>query len=125
MQSERLKRGVTEMNRKVLLFTLTSLLVTCASAAIACEYKAGETKYADYAICRNSEDSIQVIKLPEDAVWNECVYYLEAFRPPKLLAVTRDENGIEKVSINNRKQIGNPCYLTKQYCDAALEAAGF
>jgi len=113
------------MNRKVLLLTLTSLLITGASAAIACEYKAGETKYADYAICRYGKDSIQVVKLPDDAVWNECVYYLETFRPPKLLAVTRIQDGIEKLSINDRTTIGNPCYLTKQYCDAALKAAGF
>lgn len=112
------------MNRKALLFTLMSLLITSTSAAIACEYKAGETKFLDYANCRYGEDSIELIILPEDSVWDECIYYLEAFRPPKLLAVTRDKNGKEVVSINNRSQIGNPCYLTKRHCDAALKAAG-
>ena len=112
------------MNRKALLFTLMSLLITSTSAAIACEYKAGETKFLDYANCRYGEDSIELIILPEDSVWDECIYYLEAFRPPKLLAVTRDKNGKEVVSINNRSQIGNPCYLTKRHCDAALKATG-
>ena len=111
------------MNRKVLLACLTSLLMTGASAAIACEYKAGETEFADYAICRYGEDAIEVIDLPKDFSWEKCIYYVEAFRPPKLLAVTRDEDGTEKVSINNRKQIGNPCYLTKQHCDAAYKAS--
>lgn len=113
------------MNRYALQFVLTSLLLICAGTAIACEYKAGETKFEDYANCRYGEDSIEVITLPEDYVWEQCIYYLEAFRPPKLLAVTRDENGVEKLSINDRHQIGNPCYLAKQYCDAALKAAGF
>ena len=125
MPSECLKRGEVEMNSKILIFSLASLLLTSASVAIACEYKAGETKFVDYANCRYGEDSIEVVALPEDLVWDECIYYLEAFRPPKLLAVTRDKNGKEAISINNRKQIGNPCYLTKQHCDAALEAAGF
>ena len=113
------------MNRKSLLFILTTLLLTFTGPAIACEYKAGETKFADYAKCRYGEDSIEVIVLPEDYVWDECIYYIEAFRPPKLLAVTRDKNGREVVSINDRSKIGNPCYLTKNFCDAALEAAGF
>lgn len=113
------------MNRYTLQFVLTTVLLISASVAIACEYKLGETKFADYAKCRYGEDSIEVVTLPEDAVWDQCVYYLEAFRPPKLLAVTRDENGVEKASINDRHQIGNPCYLSKQYCDAALKAAGF
>ena len=112
------------MNTKTLIFTLACLLLTSTGAAIACEYKPGETKFLDYANCRYGEDSIEVVILPEDFVWDECIYYLEAFRPPKLLAVTRDKNGKEVISINNRKQIGNPCYLTKQHCDAALEAAG-
>ena len=112
------------MNRKTLLLTLTGLLISSTGAAIACEYKAGETKFLDYANCRYGEDSIELIALPEDAVWENCIYYLEAFRPPKLLAVTRTKDGKEAVSINNRKQIGNPCYLTKQHCDAALEDAG-
>jgi hypothetical protein len=112
------------MNRKALLLILTGMLLTFTGAVIACEYTAGETKFADYANCRYGEDSIEVVALPKDFVWDECIYYLEAFRPPKLLAVTRDKEGLEIVSINNRKQIGNPCYLTKQHCDAALDAAG-
>jgi hypothetical protein len=50
---------------------------------------------------------------------------LQAFRPPKLLAVTKQENSSELASINDRSQIGNPCYLTKRVCDAALDAAGY
>lgn len=111
------------MNRKTLIVTLASILMMGASAAIACEYKAGETKFLDYATCRYSEDSIVVIDLPKDFTWEKCIYYVEMFRPPKLLAVTREENGKEKASINNRKQIGNPCYLTKQHCDAAYKAS--
>lgn len=113
------------MNKKAFLCLLTSVLITGAGAVMACEYKAGETKFADYAKCRYGEDSIEVVTLPEDAVWEQCIYYLEAFRPPKLLAVTRDENGVEKASINDRHQIGNPCYLSKKHCDHALKAAGF
>ena len=111
------------MNRKILLFTLMGLLSATTSAVIACEYKAGETKYVDYAVCRYGEDSIQIIELPEDFKWETCIYYLQAFRPEKLLAVTKEQDGKETVSINNRSQIGNPCYLTKQHCDAALEAS--
>ena len=40
------------MNRKALLSTLAILLLTNIGAAIACEYKAGETKFIDYANCR-------------------------------------------------------------------------
>ena len=123
MPSERLKRGVKEMSRKVLIACLTGLLMTGTSAAIACEYKAGETKYADYAICRYGEDAIVVVDLPEDLVWERCVYYVEAFRPPKLLAVTQEKDGKESVSTNDRAKIGNPCYLTKQHCDAAYKLA--
>jgi len=50
--TERFKRGATEMNRKALLSTLAILLLTNIGAAIACEYKAGETKFIDYANCR-------------------------------------------------------------------------
>lgn len=113
------------MNIKSLLLLSASLLLAGTATAMACEYKAGESKFQDYAKCRYGEDSIEVIKLPEDNVWEECIYYLEAFRPPKLLAVTRDNDGTEEASINDRKQIGNPCYLTKKFCDAALEVAGF
>ena len=42
--------------------------------------------------------------------------------PPKLLAVTKVRDGKEEHSINSRGNIGNPCYLTKQTCDAALKA---
>lgn len=110
------------MKKKPLVLSLTTLLIANAGVALACEYKAGETKFADYANCRYGEDSIQIVKLPEGSTWDNCVYYLEAFRPPKLLAVTQEKGGVESVSINNRKQIGNPCYLTKQHCDAALKA---
>ena len=112
------------MNRKSLLLLSASLLLAGTGTVIACEYKAGETKFADYANCRYGEDNIEVVKLPEGSFWQECVFYLEAFRPPKLLAVTKDEDGKEKASINDRKQIGNPCYLSKQHCEAALKAAG-
>ena len=112
------------MNRRALIITLTGFLVASIGSALACEYKAGETKFLDYAICRYGEDSIEVIKLPEDSTWQECIYYLEAFRPPKLLAVTRMKDGKEVASVNNRSQIGNPCYLTKRHCDAAFKASG-
>lgn len=110
------------MNRKALKLALASLFMTAAGAAVACDYTSGETKYIDYANCRYGEDSIQVVHLPEGATWEECVYYLEAFRPEKLLAVTKVQDGKELASINNRSQIGNPCYLTKQRCDEALRA---
>lgn len=113
------------MKKKPLIISLAFLLMANAGVAIACEYKKGETKFADYANCRYGEDSIQIVKLPEEATWENCVYYLEAFRPPKLLAVTKEKDGVEQASINNRKQIGNPCYLTKQHCDAALKAIDY
>jgi len=112
------------MKKKYLVLSLMTLLVANTGVALACEYKAGETKFLDYANCRYGEDSIQLVKLPEGSTWEHCIYYLEVFRPPKLLAVTQEKDGKERVSINNRKQIGNPCYLTKQHCDAALEAMG-
>ena len=113
--------GVEEMNKKAWLITIASTLLVCAGSAIACEYKRGETKFLDYAICRYGEENIQVVELPEDSVWRHCIYYIELFRPPKLLAVTRTKDGKEVCSINNRQQIGNPCYLTKQRCHDALE----
>lgn len=113
------------MNRKALLLSLMCLLLTGVSTAFACEYKVGETRFLDYAICAYGEDAVEEVNLPERAVWEKCIYKLEAFRPPKLLAVTKTKDGKEVASINNRSQIGNPCYLTKQQCDAALEAAGF
>ncbi len=109
------------MNRKALRLTVASVLLACTGAVIACEYKQGETEFLDYAICRYGEDSIEVVSLPEDSSWETCIYYMEAFRPPKLLAVTRTKDGKEICSINNRAKIGNPCYLTKQRCDDALE----
>ena len=112
------------MKTRFLIISLTTLLAANAGVTFACEYKAGETKFADYAICRYGEDSIQIVDLPSEMSWQQCIYYIEAFRPPKLLAVTRDENGEEILSLNNRAQIGNPCYLTKQHCDAALRAQG-
>jgi len=110
------------MNTKVLTFTLATLLAAGSSAALACEYKKGETKYVDYAYCRYGQDSILVVELPESSNWDHCVYQAEAFRPAKLLAVTKERGGKEEISVNDRAQIGNPCYLTKRSCDAALKA---
>ncbi|HEY5776845.1 MAG TPA: hypothetical protein VIS57_12210 [Xanthomonadales bacterium] len=109
------------MNRKALRLTIAGVLLAITGTAIACEYKAGETKFLDYAYCRYGEDNIEVVELPEDSVWRTCIYYIEVFRPPKLLAVTRTKDGKEISSINDRTKIGNPCYLTKQRCDDALE----
>jgi len=109
------------MNRKALRFLVASVLLAGTGIAVACEYKQGETEFLDYAICRYGEDNIEVVTLPEDNAWEKCIYYLEAFRPPKLLAVTRTKDGKEVCSINDRTKIGNPCYLTKQRCDDALE----
>jgi len=111
------------MNRKALFFTAACFLMAGTSVALACEYKTGETKFLDYAYCRYAENSIEVVALPEDFNWEQCVYLIEAFRPPKLLAVTKMQDGKEIASINDRSKIGNPCYLTKQYCDAALKAS--
>ena len=109
------------MNRKAFRLIIASTLLATAGTAMACEHKQGETEFLDYAVCRYGEDNIEVVSLPKDAVWEQCIYYLEAFRPPKLLAVTRTKDGKEVCSINNRTQIGNPCYLAKQQCDDALE----
>jgi len=35
--------------------------------------------------------------------------------------VTKQKDGKEIHSINARGNIGNPCYLTKQSCDAAMK----
>ena len=110
------------MNKKAFSFVLVTLLTTSTSAAIACDYKAGETKFVDYANCRYGTDSILVVDLPEGSSWDNCVYQLQAFRPEKLLAITKQRDGQELASISNRQQIGNPCYLSKQRCDAALKA---
>ena len=122
MPTERPERGETEMNRKFLVVTLASLLIIPTGVTIACEFKAGETKFVEYANCRYGEDSIEVIALSEDSSWENCIYYMQAFSPEKLLAVTKVQDGTEIVSINDRSKIGNPCYLTKRRCDAALKA---
>lgn len=110
------------MNRQLLSCTLAGLLATAAGAALACEYKPGENTFLDYANCRYGKDNILLVALPEGSSFENCIYYMEAFRPPKLLAVTKDQNGKETVSINDRTKIGNPCYLSKQKCDKALKA---
>jgi len=110
------------MNMKILKMTLAGLLTASTGAALACEYKSGETKFLDYANCRYGDDSILVVDLPKDSNFEKCIYYLEAFRPEKLLAVTKEQGGKEIVSINDRAKIGNPCYLTKQSCDKAMKA---
>jgi hypothetical protein len=111
-----------EMKNSALTMAFAGLLVAGMGSAMACEYKAGETKYVDYAKCRYGDDAILVVPLPEGSGWQACVYQLQAFRPEELLAVTKEENGKETLSVNDRGQIGNPCYLTKQKCDAALKA---
>lgn len=110
------------MKKRALMITITGLLIASAGTAMACEYKQGETKFLDYANCRYGEDSIQVVDLPESSSWDNCIYLVQAFRPEKLLAVTKDNNGKEEISVNDRAQIGNPCYMTKRSCDAALKA---
>jgi len=122
--TERVKHGEKQMNRKTLTLTLATLLMAGTGAAIACEYKAGETKFLDYANCRYGEDNVQVVKLSEESSWEECIYFVQAFTPAKLLAVTMQKDSKEMVSINDRSKIGNPCYMTKQRCDAALKASG-
>ncbi len=109
------------MKKIALSFVLVTLLTMGTSVAFACEYKASETKFAEYANCRYGADSILVVDLPEGSGWEQCVYQLQAFRPEKLLAVTKERDGIEQASLSNRRQIGNPCYLSKQRCDAALK----
>lgn len=110
------------MKRKSFQVAIASVLWLAGTGiAMACTYKAGETEFLDYAICRYGEENIVVVDLPEADVWEHCIYHLEAFRPPKLLAVTRTKEGKEVCSINDRTKIGNPCYLTKQRCDDALE----
>jgi len=123
MPTERVKHGDIEMKRKALAITLASILMAGASTVIACEYKVGESKFTDYASCRYGEDNVQVVKLSEDSKWENCIYFMQAFTPPKLLAVTKQQDGKETISINDRAKIGNPCYITKQRCDAALKAS--
>jgi len=111
------------MNPKRTGRLLALLVAAWAGGASACEYVAGETLFVDYANCRYGSDQVVVADLPEGSGWERCVYYVEPFRPPKLLAVTRTEGDREVLSINDRSQIGNPCYLTKSRCDAALKAS--
>ena len=103
-----------------------SMLALCllagAGTALACDYTAGETRFVDYATCRYGEDSILVVSLPEGQHWEQCIYQAEPFQPEKLLAVTKERNGKEILSINDRSEIGNPCYLAKRACDLALRA---
>ena len=110
------------MKAKSTLLLAAGLLIAGTGTALACEYKKGETKFADYANCRYGSDAILVVDLPEGSSWEQCVYLAEAFRPEKLLAVTKDKNGKEEASINDRAMIGNPCYLSKAACDSALRA---
>ena len=81
------------MKKTALTFTLATLLAAGTSAAIACEFIQGETKFLDYANCRYGEDSVVVVDLPESSNWDSCVYFMEAFRPEKLLADTKERVG--------------------------------
>ncbi len=105
-----------------MIITIAGLMLAGAGTAVACEYKPGETRFLDYANCRYGEDNIVVVDLPEGSGWENCVYFLQAFKPSKLLAVTKTQNGKEIHSVNDRTQIGNPCYLSKRKCDTALKA---
>ena len=102
------------MKNSVLTMAFAGLLAAGMGTAMACEYKAGETKFVDYAKCRYGDDAVLVVPLSEGSGWQACVYHVQA--------VTKEENGKETLSVNDRGQIGNPCYLTKQKCDAALKA---
>jgi hypothetical protein len=108
------------MSKTITTVMLASLLG--ATPALACEYKAGETKFLDYAHCLYGPDEVQAVDLPEESTWEQCIYRVQAFMPPKLLAITREEGGKEKAVQNCRGDIGNPCYLMKKACDEALEA---
>ena len=111
------------MNGKTMTVLLACLMTASVGSAFACEYKRGETKFADYARCRYGDEAIVVVDLPEGSAYEQCVYYAEAFRPPKLLAITKEDGGKEVASINDRAAIGNPCYLSKASCDAAYKAS--
>ena len=110
------------MKNRALIYTLVGLLATGTGSVFACEYKAGETQFKDYADCRYGQDNVLVVDLPADQGWEKCIYHLQAFRPETLLAVTKVKDGKEILSISKRDQIGNPCYLSKQQCDKALKA---
>jgi hypothetical protein len=105
--------------------TITTVMLASilgAIPALACEYKAGETKYVDYAHCLYGTDEVRVVDLPDGSKWEQCIYRTQAFMPPKLLAITRENGGQEEAVANFRGAIGNPCYLMKKACDEALEA---
>lgn len=111
-----------QMMIAALMLALAFLFAPTTVMAQSCKFEQGVTKYADWAKCRYGDDAILQVPLSESTGWDECVYLLEAFRPEKLLAVTKDEGGKETLSINDRSQVGNPCYLTKSRCDKALQA---
>ena len=114
------------MKKLGLLLALACLLSPASVLAQNCKFTQGETEYLDWAHCRYGEDAIVAVDLSENTSWEQCIYYVEAFRPPKLLAITKQlEDGTESLSINDRTQLGNPCYLTKQKCDKALAASGY
>jgi len=110
------------MKNKALICTLAGLLAATAGPVFGCEYKAGETKFKDYADCRYGAENIVVVDLPKSSGWEQCIYHLQAFRPETLLAITKVKDGKEVLSVSDRGQIGNPCYLNKQQCDKALKA---
>jgi len=107
---------------KILTLTLACLLAVVGMNAAACEYIQGETKYADWAKCKYGPDGVLVVDLPENFGWEQCVYQDRGFGMYKLLGVTRTKDGKEELSTFNRKQLGNPCYLTQQACDKARDA---
>ena len=107
------------MKRLTVTIVLAGLLWSTTTPG--CEYVPGESMFLDYAICRYGKDAVVAVDLPEDSSWDQCVYHVQAFMPPKLLAVPRDKDGKEETSINNRGNIGNPCYLVKSACDAVLK----
>ena len=86
------------MKNRALMYTMVGLLAMGTGSVMACEYKAGETLFKDYADCRYGAENVVVVDLPADNGWEKCVYHLQAFRPEKLLAVTRVENGKEVLS---------------------------
>ena len=113
------------MKSKLLIHLLAASALAISGTALACEFKQGETLFEDYANCRYGEDMVAVVDLPNSSAWEKCIYQVEAFRPAKLLAVTKMEDDKEVLSINDRSRIGNPCYMTKSQCDKALSAAGY
>ncbi len=104
------------------IITTLALATLFAGPAWACKYEPGTTPYVDYARCMYGADEVQVVDLPGDSKWDQCVYRVQAFMPPKLLAITRDTDGQEQAVTNVRGSIGNPCYLMKKACDAAFQA---